>query len=135
MAMKKPIKKAAPKKAVKKTGGSADSMERNNQAAFNRLYRSMHGSGGEIGEADAVAMLRKTAREALKRGMPITNEARYYVENPKTVNSRSPEQMGSYFATKKSAPFAAGKVAKERGQRIKKAAPKKVAPRRFNSGR
>jgi hypothetical protein len=135
MAMKKPIKKAAPKKAVKKTGGSADAMERNNQSAFNRLYTSMYGSGGEIGEGDAVMMFRNTAREALKRGMPITNEARYYVENPKTVNTQSPEQMGAYFATKKSTAAAAGKVAKERGQRIKKAAPKKATPKRFNSGR
>jgi len=118
------MKKAAPKKAVKKTGGSADAMERNNQSAFNRLYTSMYGSGGEIGEGDAVMMLRNTAREALKRGMPITNEARYYVENPKTVNTQSPEQMGKYFATKKSPAAAAGQAAKkmkkDAAQKIKK---------------
>jgi len=118
MAMKKPIKKA-----VKKTGGSADAMERNNQSAFNKLYTSMYGSGGEIGEADAVMMFRNTAREALKRGMPITNEARYYVENPKTINSQSAEQMGKYFATKKStAAAAAGGAA----QQMKKDAAKKI---------
>ena len=123
MAMKKATpKKATPKKAVKKTGGSADAMERNNQSAFNRLYTTMYPGDGEIGEADAVVMFRNTAREALKRGMPISNEARYYVQNPKTVNTQSPEQMGKYFATKKSSAAAAGNKA----QQMKKDAAKKI---------
>ena len=102
------MKKAAPKKAVKKTGGSADAMERNNETAFNKLYTKMHPGGGDIAEQDAVIMFRNTAREALKRGMPISNEARYYVQNPTKNYTQSSKNIGEYFAKEKLAKGVAG---------------------------
>ena len=75
MATKKPVKKAVPKKVVRKR------------------------SGGEIGEADAVAMFRNTALNSLKQGRAISAEERYYVENPNS-NMRFPEEIKQYYATK-----------------------------------
>ena len=101
MAMRKPVKKAASKKIVKKTGGSADARERNNETAFNKLYTKMHPGGGDMAEQDAVVAYAKTAREARRLGMPISNDARYYAENPKNKVIQSRKTVGKYFATKK----------------------------------
>ena len=103
MAAKKIVKKAASKKIVKKTGGSADARERNNETAFNKLYTKMHPGGGNIAEQDAVVAYAKTAREARRLGMPISNDARYYAENPKNKVIQSRKTVGKYFATKKPA--------------------------------
>jgi hypothetical protein len=94
-------KKAAPKKAVSVKRSSADAMERNNETAFNKLYTKMNPGGGNVGERDAVVMFRNTAREAIKQGMPISNEARYYVQNPTKNYTQSSKNIDEYFAKQK----------------------------------
>lgn len=90
---------------------------------------------GNVGEQDAVAMFRNTALNSLKQGRAISVEERYYVENPKQKFAQSKENIKGYFATKKSVPVSAAQTRQgQRRQPIKKAAPKKVTPRRFNSG-
>ena len=149
MAMKKPIKK--PKDILgpfspfdTKEDKTRKRMEREDRLAMDKATQEGYSKGSayqsRLAKGSPSAGTRgsrpQSANANLWQGATNNGYLRARKEMLDAKGRRRNQIGGGFGATKPPTPAAAaGKAAKQRGQRIKKAAPKKVTPRRFNSGR
>lgn len=137
MAMKKPVKKAAPKKAVPKSHEPNKFEQQRQKESYREAYSkgSAYQSMMAKGSPSAGTRFNRNPVRPYGPQVIISSRDEGYIRAREEMlagkGRRRNEIGGNFGATKPRTPAAAaGKAAKQLGQRIKKAAPKKAVKKK-----